>query len=251
MTSALKFKLALMAFLAMTPVCAWAHNPQIQIGVTDGKIVTHGLFLDEPYQDPTPPQRVYQIQMGQRSLGDADDGWYAEPNHDKYPYAGPGAALIDNNFAANSILKVSLLDGLKIWNGSTFVDPGAEQIAVSTSSLFTGSVLTSDTGPFGSISLAAVTGAAGDHKTLRWRLLGDGISPNTSSDDGVYLLKLQLSTDEAGIVPSDPYYFLLNKNASAEDLTGAFAAASVLVPEPAALGIVALGGLLWRRRFRR
>jgi hypothetical protein len=231
---------------------ARAHNPQIQIGITDNKIVTHGLFLDEPYQAPTPPQRVYQIPMGQRSLADANDGWYAEPNHAVYPFAGPGVALLDGSFAAGSILKVTYLDGLKLWNGSGFADPGTEQIGASTSATFAPSVLTKDSVPFDALSLSAVAATAGEHKTIRWRLFGDGSSPNTPSDDGVYLLKLQLSTDQPGIAPSDPYFFLLSKNAPAADQSAALAYVNAnLIPEPATLAIVAAISVALTRRPRR
>jgi hypothetical protein len=235
--------------LGFIAVRASAHNPQIQIGINHNKVVTHGLFLDEPYQTPTPPQRVYQIPLGQRSLADANDGWYAEPNHAVYPYAGPGVTLIDGNFAANSILKVTFLDGLKTWNGSGFVDPGTEQIGASTVATFTPSVLTTNSGPFNSLSLAAVTATAGEHKTIRWRLLGDGVSPNTPSEDGVYLLSLQLSTDQPGIAPSDPYFFLLGKNATAADQSAALSYVNAnLVPEPGALAVAGICLALALRR---
>jgi hypothetical protein len=229
-----------------------AHNPQVQIGVTNNKIVTHGLFLDEPYGTPSPAQRVYQMPMGQRSLADANDGWYVEPNHAVYPFAGPGTVLLDGNFATGSILKVNFLDGLKLWNGSGFVDPGTEQIGASTSATFAPSVLTKDSSPFDPLTLSAVAATAGEHKTIRWRLLGGGTSPNTPSDDGLYLLTLQLNTDQTGIAPSDPYFFLMNKNASAADQAAALAYVNTnLVPEPGSVGMMTLGlaaALLRRRR---
>jgi hypothetical protein len=237
----------------LIPTCAYAHGAQIQIGVTNNQIVTHALFDNEPYQAATPVQRVYAIPMIQRALGDANDGWYAAPNQPVAAFAGPGVALLDNNFATGSILKVTFLDGLKRWNGSAFVDPGTEQIAGSTSSLFAPQTLTSDAGPFGTITLSAASGASNDHKTLRWRLLGDGASPNTASDDGVYLLSLQLSTDQPGITPSDPYCFLLNKNATPAEAAAALAFANAnLVPEPAGLAALAIVvGTLFPRPRRR
>lgn len=255
MRSIRRIKFVVVAVAGLAPVSAMAHNPQIQIGIANGKIVTNGLFTaPDPanidYQLPSAGQRIFSMPMGQRSLADANDGWYAEPNHANWPYAGPGVALLNGQFAVGSKLTVTYLDGLKIWDGSGFVDPGTEQVAVATSATFATSVLTKDVGPFNGVTPAAVSGAADEHLTLRWRLLGDGVSPNTASDDGVYLLKLQLSTDQAGIGASDPYYFLLNKNASAGDQAGAVAAVTALVPEPGALGIVGLAGL-WLGRRRR
>jgi hypothetical protein len=58
------------------------------------------------------------------------------------------------------------------------------------------------------------------------------VSPNTPSDDGVYLLTLRLLTDEAGVTESMPYYFLLNKNASPGEAAAALAYLNAhLVPD--------------------
>jgi hypothetical protein len=243
------------AGLTLIPAAAaFAHGPQIQIGIENNKIVTQGLFLNEPYQSATPAQRVFQIPLGQRSLADANDGWYLEPDHAAFAFTGPGVAMLDGSFAAGSIVKVNFLDGLKVWNGSAFVDPGTEQIAAATSSSFAPSVLTKDSGPFNSLSLSAITAAAGEHKTIRWRLLGDGAAPNTASDDGVYLLSLQLISDQAGVAASDPYFFVLSKNASGAEQSAAMAYVNAnLVPEPGCLGAVSLGlaAALLRRSRRR
>jgi hypothetical protein len=245
-------RLAALAVTTLAPSFALAHNPQIQIVNENGKIVTRGLFADGPYQSHTAGQRAYAIPLVQRTLGDANDGWYAAPNHASYPFAGPGAALVDGHFAAGSNLKVEFVGGLKLWNGSAFVDPGAEQLAVSSSALFTPTTATTDAAPFPQIALSAVTAAHDEHKTLRWRLLGDGASPNTPSDDGVYLAGFRLTSDQPGVAPSDPYYFLLSKNAPAPDQAAALAFVNAnLVPEPAAglmVAIVCGHALAIRRR---
>ncbi len=84
---------------------------------------------------------------------------------------------------------------------------------------------------------------------MRYTLLGDGIDPNTSSRDGVFLVTLQLSSMQSpSLTPSDPFYFVLDKNASAEMLSAAvdslgFSAEFVqVVPEPGA-GLLAVMGL--------
>ena len=79
--------------------------------------------------------------------------------------------------------------------------------------------VTSDAAPFDSVSLPAIAanyGAEGAevHNSLRFALLGDGASPTSASPDGIYLLKLQLSSTQAGLAPSDAYHFVLYKNAS-------------------------------------
>ena len=245
-------------FTVVTAVCTVAiaaamleaHGPQIQIGVESSRIVTRQLFLDEPYEPATPGQRLYEIPLAQRSLADARDGWYMQPNS-AYPFTGPGIAPQAGQFATGSILTLTFVDGLKIWGGTDFVDPGTEQFDAYRGANRTAGAITSDSGPFSSFSFTAITNAAGEHKTAYGRLLGDGIAPNTLSDDGVYLVGLQLSTSEAGVSPSLPYYFLLSKNASTADQAAARAyVETYVIPEPAS-GLLVLVGVLMLGRRRR
>jgi hypothetical protein len=160
---------------------------------------------------------------------------------------------------------------LKRWNGAAYVDAGATQLKAlrgsnaNISSPPENFAITTDAGPFDSVSLPAVVAGYGAdgaevHNSVRFALLGDGASPTSSSPDGVYLLKLQISTTQAGLSPSDPYYFVLYKNAAAGDVAAAvrslgYSASAVqwVTPEPCASSIVAIGlsSLLSVRRFTR
>jgi len=233
---------AVLCVLGLFTAPTLAHGPQIQIGIENGRIVTRHLFEDEPYNGAvTPKEWVYEIPMTQRSLADADDGWYSEPT-DHTPWTGPGIATALGGFATGSILKLTFADGLKIWNGSTFVDPGTEQIDAYRGAHVAFAV-TSDVGPFQSFNFTAISNSGDEHKTARFRLLGNGAQPNTPSDDGVYLLSLKLETDQPGVQPSDTYYFLLNKNASQQDADAArnYLENEVLVPTVSTWGLLVLG----------
>ena len=104
--------------------------------------------------------------------------------------------------------------------------------------------ITSDSGPYDSLSLSAVAaGYGGDgpevHASLRFALLGDGISPTSSVPNGIYLLSMQLSSTQPGLAPSDPYSFVLNKNMPWAEVEGAVRSIGVnssfvqwVVPEP-------------------
>jgi hypothetical protein len=89
--------------------------------------------------------------------------------------------------------------------------------------------------------------------------LGDGTSPTSASPDGVYLLSMQLTSTQDGLASSDPYFFLLHKNASADAIRGAVKTLGLLnavvqyVPEPSAMAMLALAGfgLLPARRWLR
>jgi hypothetical protein len=262
------FVFGLCAALAASAACA--HGPQIQITNDNNKIVTRALHKDGDYSLAlTAPKSVYVM-----PLVPNNDIWYSQPNNainaitqlPSFP-SGPGLAygydLADGGpqtFATGSTLSVGLLDGLKTWNGTAFVDAGATQLKV-----FRGTnanistppeefAVTSDAGPFDSVSLAPVAENYGGglhpeevHASLRWALLGDGTSPTSASPDGVYLLKLQVSSTQDGLAPSDPIYFLLHKNVPEIAISGAIKTLGIsrefvqVVPEPGAALIALLG----------
>jgi hypothetical protein len=158
-------------------------------------------------------------------------------------------------FEAGSVLSVGFVDGLKIWNSATsaFEDAGATQLKAFRGSDPTISsppenfAITGDMAPFDSVSLPAVASgySANAHSSLRFALLGDGQSPSSASPDGVYLLTLQVSSTQSGLASSDPYYFVLHKNAPASDVMAAVAGLGVeaslvqFVPEPSGLATAA------------
>ena len=273
------FALALSAALATSP--ALCHGPQIQITEDNQKIVTRELHLDGPYSTAlTSPKSVYVM-----PLLPLDGVWYSRPNNTpsttipglpEFP-SGPGLAygydLADGGpqaFAQGSVLSIGFADGLKRWNGSMFADAGATQLKgfrgsnVNISSPPENFAITSDSGPLDSVSLAAVAaGYGGDgvevHGSLRFALLGDGSSATSASSDGVYLLTMQVSSTQSGLSSSDPYYFVLNKNAAAGDVAAAVQSLGIapalvqwIVPEPASAKLVAIGAIgfvqLCRRR---
>lgn len=253
---------------ALAASSSFAHGPQIQITNDNNRIVTRHLLKDSPYSDAlTSPVSVYVMPMLE-----FNGTWYSRPNNAQlaglpaFP-SGPGLAygydLADGGpqaFAAGSVLSVGFLDGLKLWNGASFVDAGATQLKA-----FRGSnpnittpaanfAITSDVGPFDSVSLATVAenyGSEADeiHGSFRWALLGDGTSPTSASPDGVYLLKLQLSSTQDGMAPSDPYYFVLNKNATPDAVAAAVGSLGIapglvqVVPEPGTFLMLTLAGI--------
>ncbi len=230
-------------FIGLSVSLVHAHGPQIQIGIDNDKLVTRSLILDEPYNENlTQLRRVFEIPLFERTLDDSNDGWYSQPNSE-YPFSGPGIATALGGFATDSIISLTFTDGLKIWDGATFIDPGNEQIDAYRNVMHIGFAITSDTGPFDSFNFPSIANSEDEHKYAFFRLLGDGMSPNTPSDDGVYLLSLRLFTNQPGVSPSDPYYFLFNKNASASKAEAALDYVNMhLVPEPATLS--ALGPIV-------
>jgi hypothetical protein len=273
------FALALSVALGTSP--ALCHGPQIQITNDGSKIVTRELHLDGPYTSAlTPPKSVYVM-----PLLPLDGVWYSRPNNSPsttlpglpaFP-SGPGLAyghdLADGGpqaFAEGSVLSIGFADGLKRWNGAAFADAGATQVKgfrgsnANVSAPPENFAITSDSSPFDSVSLAAVAAGYGGegaevHGSFRFALLGDGSSPTSASPDGVYLVTMQVSSTQPGLSASDPYYFVLNKNAAAADVVAAVQSLGVapglvqwLVPEPgcAVLAAISAIGFLQPRHRR-
>jgi hypothetical protein len=257
------YALALLAALAVST--AWAHGPQIQITSSGKKIVTRELLLDGPYSTGlTAPKSAYVM-----GLAPFSDVWYSRPNGAIDPISqlpafpsGPGLSygfdLADGGpqaFAESSVLSVNFADGFKRWNGAAFVDAGATQLKAFRGSNVTITTplenfgITSDSGPFDGVSLAAVAAGYGAdgaevHSSIRFAMLGDGTSPTSAVADGVYALKLQISTTQSDLAPSDPYYFVLYKNAAMSEVAAAVRSLGVdgsavqwVTPEPSALSL--------------
>jgi hypothetical protein len=250
---------------ALAASSSFAHGPQIQLTIDNNKLVTRQLHQDGDYSLAlTAPKSVYVMPMA-----DFNGAWHSRPNNallagiPEFP-SGPGLAYGydqadggDRAFAAGSVLSVEFTDGLKLWNGASFVDAGAAQLkgfrgsdpAISTPAA--NFAVTSDAGPFDSVSLAAISATynAEAHASLRWALLGDGTSPTSASPDGVYLVSMKLTSTQDGLAPSDPYYFVLSKNASSESVTAAVSSLGIapalvqVVPEPGTFVMLALAGV--------
>ena len=250
-------------FVLLPAVSAIAHGPQIQITNDGGKIVTRQLIADGPYSNSlTAVKSVYVT-----PLLDFNGVWYLRPNSSIDPIlgvpafpSGPGFAygydLADGGsqlFEAGSVLSLAFADGLKRWNGTSYVDGGATQLKAfrgsnaSISSPPENFATTSDSGPFDSLDLPTVAANYGSevaevHTSLRFALLGDGTDPLSIAPDGVYLLGMQLRSSQSGLAASDPYYFVLYKNAALGGILDAvnalgYSASAVQfadVPEPAA-----------------
>jgi hypothetical protein len=249
---------------ALAASTAFAHGPQIQITNDNNKIVTRRIVADEPYTTLTAPTLLYVI-----PLHPFNGVWYARPNN-AYP-TGAGLAYgydqVDGGvraFEAGTHFELNFADSLTRWNGAAFVDPGSEQIGAfrGSSTVSLDQAITSDSGPVPGIVFpnTSATYNANAHSGARFRLLGNGADPLSSSQDGVYLLKLQITSNQSNLESSDVFSFLLHKNAAPEEIASAVRFLELdsslvqYVPEPGASALVALGSLCclgWRHMKRR
>jgi hypothetical protein len=252
--------------MPLAAASAFAHGPQIQVTNDSGKIVTRRLIADAPYSNSlTTVTSVYVM-----PLLEFNGVWYSRPNSTIDPIlgvpefpSGPGFAygydLADGGaqlFETGSVLSLSFMGGLKQWNGTTYADAGATQLKafrgsnVNISSPAENFATTSDSGSFDSLDLPIVAANYGSegaevHTSLRYALLGDGSDPLSVVPDGIYLVGMRLTSTQAGLAASDPYYFLLHKNAAPDSVLNAVNALGVSasgvqfadVPEPAFSGL--------------
>lgn len=248
-----------LALICAIPV-AFGHGPQLQVTTAGGKLVTNSILPDEDpvdgYGPATDPKRVYVMPLI-NSLGDGQ--YFARPNSDPAYYSGPGFAYGLANLENGSSISLTFLAGLLRWDGSAFADPGLEQLQAFRGSYAapTSSTATVDGGASASLMVvSSFLPGTYRHSTSRFRILGDGVSSTAASDDGVYLAAMRLSSSSTSpsVADSDPYYFLLHKNALAADVNAALASllssqaidSSLvqIVPEPSSLALLSTGALL-------
>ncbi len=242
---------ALAVFAALITTTVHAHGPQIQVTDDNGKIVTRQLILDAPYSSAvTGIKTVYVM-----PLAEFNGTYYSRPNDAVDPIlgvsafpSGPGFAygydLADGGsqqFAPGSVLSLALTDRLRRWDSMAFVDVGATQLKafrgsnVNITSPPENFAVTSDSSPFDSLDLPAVATNYGSegaevHSSLRYAMSGDGSDPLSVTPDGVYVVRMQLTSNQNGVAASDPFFFVLEKNASPDVVTAAVSSLGVTAP---------------------
>jgi hypothetical protein len=258
----LQWRLIAIAIVWASVTPSWAHGPQIQLTAENGKIVTRQVMIDD-YTPITPTTSIYVL-----PVANVSNQWLVQPPGTAG--AGPGIAVgVGFVDAASHPFKsgaytTSLIDGLKKWNGVSFVDAGDAQLqlykTVSGNPL---TATTTDAGPFESITYNLNVTSEEAHTGMGFRFLGDGVSSTSALADGVYLLSLKASN--MTLEESAPFYFMLPHGvtpAEAGAATLAFAQqqgigagaiqAMTAIPEPASMALIttAIGGCLAVRRRR-
>jgi hypothetical protein len=274
------FTVAVCALLAATT--SYAHGPQIQTTLDNGNIVTREIVDEANYDTVLSPAKTVYVMPLAEYLG----VWRAQPDSSLLPdntpeFVGwPGfaygygynATTNPAPFPLGSKFVLGITAGLKSWDSASFVDAGVTEAEAYRGSSAAPSALarTSDAGPFQSLMFPGGTGIAftaegGDtHNTVNYRMVGDGASITSPLADGVYLLSMQLTSTSTSVAASEPFYFILEKNVTDNDLIAAvngFTASQGIspslvqytsnVPEPGALMLVvagAIGTLLSRGR---
>lgn len=251
---------------------AMAHpGPRIWLGVEEGKIVTYSSDNDTA---PTSFTQSHVFLAGGVENAAAGDGQLrrassdpSNPSYNTWTTNWPGYQAVPstNGFTTSNQLGYQITNALWVFDGSNFISvedhfgANAPQVRISASQ--------PNPDPTGPSTVTVTTDTAGGavegdtffyfandstHAHPRYTLLGDGVNPGAGAD-GIYALTLQLTAP--GLAASDPYVLLMAKNYSVNDALyrQAIGAAGALVPEPAAVSLLLLGGaaLMYRRRAMR
>ena len=263
--------IAIFSLLFGLPIWVSAHGPQIQITVDNNKISTREVFFDGPYSDRLASAKsVYVV-----PLREFNGAWYSRPNGKlnalNLPefFSGPGFAFgydqADGgaqDFAVGTTLSLQI-GALRFWNGAAFVDAGATELeAFRGSSASPTAIAKSSDAATTDLLFATLAAGYGSesHATVRYRMLGDGLSPVVPPADGIYLLDLRLKNrnDQTDLLSSDPFQFVLHKNIAQGVVDSAIASLGKdsstiqIMPEPtSSMLLVVVGGIaigIGRRR---
>ncbi len=263
------------ACVALAVSTASAHGPQIQVTDTNNKITTRELILNEPYDSSlTSEKSVYVLPIRKAVSGDpSTDYWTVMPNDSIDPIQntntyqfGPGLEFsYGHTFTTGSHLNGNVTDFLKKWDGSAFTnDPGPEAVGVfrgDSLSSADAAVFSGTSDPSTTFAFSAINGTDNQHSSMRYRILGDGSNALIEPSDGIYLVKLHITSTQADAPAAADISLMFYKNVAYSDLTAAVGSLGVdsslvqiiAVPEPAVgvLALSGLAGLLMRRRARR
>lgn len=142
----------------------------------------------------------------------------------------PGFNAAQGTFESGLTLVFEATAGLRSWDGSSFVDVDTESLLVTFGG---GQSFTIEDGPAGSIALSVQSNGS-FHRHLDFCMNGCPLvcTPPPDADPGVYLVQWRISAQDGSLESSQPFWFILDYMAAAEELddASAWAVANLLAP---------------------
>lgn len=244
------FILTVTVLLALRATSAFAHFDAVPY-VADDQIVTGG--HDDGTNEDLPVARVFGYDFGE----DPNDPFFAQD---------PGFnAATGSGLPVGQSLSFNILGSLGYWDGTgavAFTAPASSE-SVRLNFGATNRTIDGSSAAQSGFSLGTIGAGGTLHKHLNAFLQGSdgnavpagagawGAGDGVEAAAGVYLIELQLTVNGAsGIADSLPFWIVYNNGLDEElhDEAIDWVQAN-LVPEPASMALLSLGGLLlWRRR---
>jgi len=194
------------------------HGGDIELQVVNGQIVTN--------------KWVYAAELGEISPNEVDE---------------PGFDNSSGTFSAGSKIGFSILDSLREWDGHDFENIANETMSVHFGTSL-GPVVTPDQPSVVSGFELPVSEEGEWHRHYDFVL-------NAPADTGIYLLQLQLSSDDPEVQETEPFVIVFNQNESELHHDAAIEFAELQfnqnIPEPSALLLISLGLALLSTRVGR
>lgn len=207
-----------------------AHGGDIGFKIVGNSLKTGGVFDDGMGEYVLPGQRVFGDEMVISDGVSDEPGFYAQAGT-----LNPG-----------ELISFNVRKALRVWNGSDFNSIASETMRIENpaGTAFVDTPLVDPSSPIAAgwgFSFPG-SGELDDHPIF---YVNDRTGP------GIYLLELELTTTQAGIINSPGFWVVFNDGADDSQHDAAIDwTQENLVPAPGIAGMLALGGLIVLRRRR-
>lgn len=192
-------------------------------------VVRIGSFFDPTESIVSLNQRVFEAEFGETDP--------LQPNFSDEP----GFRALEGDFDGG-FWGFNFLDALRVWNGSDFSTISDYTLSADFGPSPTVTTSTSAGGFVSGFNIPVSTGGFDDHLDIFLN------APTDSSADGVYLLTLEVFSNDLGA--SEPIFFVFGRGVDEVDLDAAVGYVRSTIPTPGAVSLLALAGAASLRRRR-